>query len=626
MVSRTFVVAILFVAGAMVSLVLFSRVLVPLLTDQDQETEFSSRLAATSDSPEDQPTLLPSATTEPLDPLPTVPPREQRGDPAGFYSLNNARELERSNPVAARAILSLAWVADGVDKDERETAESLIYLAASQEQLFGELVDKSWLNNAEIKDIEPVVLGLEFIASDNSLSALKLVAMPFLTLLDPPDALAIDSLAYLVHSDVNSFHGVMAQPSIRDGISDDEAAIVPFLGDVGEFNPGLLDALLDRGVTSLEERTIALPLAGEVTLAIVRTSPGAARSMDLLEEAVRTTEAFIGEPFPVTYVPLLFEEAVPGHFSGTNNGFHITILPKYDVDDDSYQAAMAKRVIAHETAHFYWNGSETWLDEGAAELMAAVVEQVGGGALAEPVNYPCSPRYSIRYLETQDLPESDEAFLCNYAVGERFFLDLYGNLVDQEFRSGFRDLYLLTSREEPFVTDAAGMKEVREVFGSPRSAGSVQSPDLVEQIAERWYEGSLTPSQTFVDTRPVVAELPEVYGWVNRAYVSMTEGGTAVDQIPSSHGGDWLWLTLQYSHDYAGPPQEISLEVVEYYEDGFPYRRDTLTILVDQRHSGGVQWLSVGPGPDQEWATGKHWIYVYHEGRKVAQVEFEVTP
>ena len=124
----------------------------------------------------------------------------------------------------------------------------------------------------------------------------------------------------------------------------------------------------------------------------------------------------------------------------------------------------------------------------------------------------------------------------------------------------------------------------------------------------------------------MVAELPEVAGWVNRAYVSLEEAGRPVKTFAAADGGDWAWLTLEYSHDYAGPPTELTFEVVEYYQDGFPYRRSALTIEAAREYSGGVQWVSVGPGPGRAWAPGRHWVYVHHEGRKVAQVEFMVTP
>ena len=47
-----------------------------------------------------------------------------------------------------------------------------------------------------------------------------------------------------------------------------------------------------------EQRNIMLPLAGETQLTIQRSKPGAARSMDLLEHAVRTTEGVHGGALP----------------------------------------------------------------------------------------------------------------------------------------------------------------------------------------------------------------------------------------------------------------------------------------------------------------------------------------
>ena len=97
---------------------------------------------------------------------------------------------------------------------------------------------------------------------------------------------------------------------------------------------------------------------------------------------MRGAEEFMGVPFPTKYVGLLFENAVTGSFAGTNFGTHMAILPKYDVDDGSHESEFAGQNIAHEVAHYYWSGNADWVDEGAAELMAAVSAR--GSALAVP--------------------------------------------------------------------------------------------------------------------------------------------------------------------------------------------------------------------------------------------------
>ena len=151
----------------------------------------------------------------------------------------------------------------------------------------------------------------------------------------------------------------------------------------------------------------------------------------------------------------------------------------------------------------------------------------------------------------------------------------------------------------------------------------------VKNIIARWYDGAEPYYTDSLDNSPVIAQLPSVNGWIDRAYVSPTEQGRPVPSFSTSEAGDWVWLNLDYSYDFFGNPEELNFEVAEYFEDGFPYRRDTFTIKAESNYIGGAQWLSVGPGPGREWTPGRHWVYVYHQGRQgrqVAEVEFEVTP
>ena len=530
--------------------------------------------------------------------------------------MQNARALEQRSRSAARAIRSLPWISDGIDDSEREAAEALVYLAATQDELFDDLSSKPWIAVGDISRVAPAIVAFSYIAEIDRRAAARLIDMTFLDTLEAPDSLAVESLSYLAYRDKPTFGRVMLHPAVIDGIDDAEARAVALLEGAAQFDPSLVGVLLDPSRTHTEQRTVNLPLSGPVNLAITRTSSGAARSMDLLEEAVRTTETVMDRPFPAEYVALLFEDAVPGYFGGTHNGLNMTIIPDYDVDDGSYEAANAGRIIAHEVAHYYWRHSEPWLDEGAAEFTAALVEHVRTGHPLEPVNYPCPPSTTISHLERQELQESDAGYACNYAVGERLFLDLDRAPGKESFLQGFRRLYDLVSEmgnsPEP---ELAGIEELRQAFKGTAEA----------TVIDRWHTGQGIGITYGPDQQPVVAELPEVNGWINRAYISLEEEGEPVKSF-SAQAGDWVWLTLDYSHDYAGPPTELTFEVVEYYQDGFPYRRDTLTIEASRLYSGGLQWLSVGPGPGQRWATGRHWVSVFHEGRKVAQAEFEVTP
>ena len=558
--------------------------------------------------------VAPSATPEP----PAAWSRPGLTPPPRYADLQNAARLEEHNPEAAAAIRSLPWVRDGIADEEREAAESLIYMAATQEELFNILTDKPWVDTAVVARGASAIVALDYIAERDPQAALRLIEMPLLDTLEAVDALALESLAHLAVGQKPVFNRVMRHPAILDGIDENEASVITLVEGVAQFDSTLVGELLDPSKTHTEHRLVDLPLAGPVTLAITRTGPGAARSMDLLEESVRFAEDIIGRPFPADYVPLLFEEAVPGYFDGTHNGLSLTIVPDYDVDDGSYEAVNAGRVIAHEVSHYYWRHSEPWLDEGAAEFTASLIEHIRTGHPLEPVNYPCGPSQPIARLEQGGLSEADPGYACNYATGERLFMDLFHSLGEKSFLLGLQRLYDSVSETSGGTEDRlAGIAEIRNAFEGMVAAAVV---------IDRWYAGHGQELRHGPDNRPVVAVLPEVSGWVNRAYVSLEEAGSPVGAFAPSDAGEWAWLTLEYSHDYAGPPTELTFEVVEYFEDGFPYRRDTLTIEADRKYSGGVQWLSIGPGPGRHWAPGRHWVYVHHEGRKVAQVEFEVTP
>ena len=215
---------------------------------------------------------------------------------------------------------------------------------------------------------------------------------------------AVMSLSRLATFAPEAFVVVMSHASIRGGISNDLAPVVATLYGVAKSNPELIDILLDESKVSLEQRTITLPLAGKVVLSIIRTGPGAARTIDLLEHAVQGVEEYMGLALPTNYVGLLFADAVSGANAGANFGTHIAILPKFDADDGSHEAGFAGSVIAHEVAHYYWGGNEDWVNEGAADFMASVTDGARTGRPIAVTNAPLRPnRQSCRAGESRHL-------------------------------------------------------------------------------------------------------------------------------------------------------------------------------------------------------------------------------
>ena len=346
--------------------------------------------------------------------------------------------------------------------------------------------------------------------------------------------------------------------------------------------------------------------------------------MDLLEHSVRGIEEYMDSPLPTTYVDLLYENAVYGSFGGTNFGTHIAILPEYDINDDSPEASGS--LIAHEVAHYYWIGNEDWVDEGAANFMASIVEGARTGQPIGVTSPPCGYAGSIAELESLGISIGGIGFRCNYSLGERLFVDLYLTLGDERFRQGLHALYLASEIEDDADDrrgTSVGIEQIREAFRSDDGAEST--------VIARWYNGTepydlsrLDPHA--VDPHAVDPGLPGMNGRIDEAYIATSTDGPAVSVFSAQDVADSIYLTLKYSYKVSGATREVPLEIVEYYEDGFQFSRRSHTLSAEARYIGGTTRFGVGPPPSQKWATGHYVVHVYAGERKVAEVEYEVTP
>ena len=369
----------------------------PDTTSTQSNQTASSMSSATPESeltPTNAPTQVPTATSTPLSSL------------RGFV---NGRWLEEEDPQLASSIKELNWIRDGIDSAETGVLQNLLYVAAVSRPVASSLVSLDWvqdgiddleagaidwISNVASAEVASAIVSLGWIqdgigsletqaievlsdfSHGHTVAALSVLGMPFMETIEPPDISAVTSLWLLASDQLGTFETVMSHNALRDGISDDLAPVVATLHGVARTNPGLIETLLDSNKVRLEQRTISLPLSGEVVLFIIRTSQGAARSMESLEHSVRSVEEYLGSALPTNYIGLLYANAVDGSSLGENSGTRITILPDYDVAEGTREAEYASFLIAHEVAHYYWSGNSVWVDEGAAEFMASIVAEV----------------------------------------------------------------------------------------------------------------------------------------------------------------------------------------------------------------------------------------------------------
>ena len=516
---------------------------------------------------------------------------------------------------AAEQVADMPWFTDGITETELEGLEYFRSLAFYSEATARQVTDMPWFTDGITETELEGIKYLGYIANDNTGAAERISKMPFLTAIEPVDVSALEALAALAAFTEDRFDQVMAHPSLAAGITDALTPIVTMLYGVAKTNPSLIEMLLNPDSVSLERRSITLSLTGPVDLVIVRTGLGAARSMDLLEHSVRTSEELMGELLPTRYIGLLYENALRAEYAGTNFGTHITIRPKYDVDDDS----VAPDIIAHEVAHYYWRGNAAWIDESIAAFMTSTVENRRTGRPIGVRSDPCAYARSITELRTL-FPDTDtdSDFGCGYSLGQRLFVDMYRAIGEDAIWQGLGELYiesLVDDDADDLKGTAVNIEHLREVFQS--------YPGGSTTIA-RWYEGTEGYDLSELDLSPTDATLPSINGRIDEAYMQIGEDGPKVSSFSAQDVGEHtVWLNLDYSYNVTGGPHNVLLSFTEFYEDGFQFRRGTVEVTAEDQYTDGTSYIPVHP---EQWVPGRYWVYIYDGDRKVAEVQYEVTP
>ena len=395
------------------------------------------------------------------------------------------RGIAGTNVSLAKRLTSFPWLVDGVDIVELAIVERLYSIVRNDAELANAIAGKSWLADGLGKDAVRVVNGLYYIMDEDTALARTIADMSFLETLQPTDAAVLDALSWLAYTEILALREVLAHPTLKDGISDEWAPVVALLDSVNEAAPAFLRPLLDPEQTTIERRALTLPHTGAVDLAIIRTEPGAARNIELLEHSAGSVESFMGVELPTNYVALLFGTAVLGYAGGTNYGAYFVMLPKYDADDGSSDADYAPQLMAHEVAHYYWSGNPNWLDEGLAELLAAISENERTGTVVAIDYTYCPDADNIALLERLDAAGVIYDYRCNYALGGQFFLEIYETLGDAAFRQGLRNLYLTSQVEDytdEFDGSPVGIRQIQDAFQSDAAT--------VAPIIDKWYHGN----------------------------------------------------------------------------------------------------------------------------------------
>ena len=388
------------------------------------------------------------------------------------------------------------WVQDDITADETTALRYLYRAGRYVDELADRLVVKPWVQDDITADEATVIrdLYLTARAQDEALEpatiakALQLVDMPFLESVERADAPAMESLRKLEGNNTARFLEVMSHPVLSDGITDEEAKAVALLWGTNTYKPEYVDDLLTQSGIFVEEKTIQLPLSGEVLLAVFRHRDQVTPSIDYLEHSVTFMEEIMANPLPVNYVALFFTDAIPEDVGGKFFGTHIGAQPDYDLVGAT-RWKHTPFAIAHEVAHYYWRGNKwDWIDEGLAVFLATLSENRRTDFPVEARKRPCSSAATIGELEAMFSEETGtEGSSCNYPLGEAIFLDLYHSLGEDTFSQGLRRLYLKDLHDDP--TDGCEGTQLRicHLISAFKTNASEDVAAKVDEVVSRRY-------------------------------------------------------------------------------------------------------------------------------------------
>ena len=421
----------------------------------------------------------------------TIPPT--RTIPTELSEMENADWLRSRHSGTHKAIKELRWVKDGLTGQEAETVQDLLYMAVNDHETLKRVLDLQWvkddINGSEAK----ATRNLMYLSYRDQSTSRNLTEMPFLGSITESDALLISGLHGRAHR--GTLSEFMAHPTIADGIADDETVLATAVTTIDD--QAYMNSLLNPGNATVETIQTASPRTQNLTISIVRA--GTRRATDssiIIEEAVEYVEDFMDMPLPTNHVIVLLDDSgVIKGFAGVNYGEAIAYLRKGE-DGSDWDRARFSLGMVHEVAHYFWRGSEDWIDEG----MANTIEHRFGVELGLPRQMFTTERKGCSVKTLQELSSLDPSnhspqFQCNYYLGEKLFLELQNAMTPAAFRQAVHSLYQksLVLREQDRT---AGIQQVREAFQTRYD------------IVEKHWDGTPIPAVKSTGSRPPTAVPP----------------------------------------------------------------------------------------------------------------------
>ena len=347
---------------------------------------------------------------------------------------------------------------------ERSTIDELLYLGARNISALWAAVDLPWLQDDPTETEYEIIKWIRSLAGQHPLVVIDVIGMPFLATSDNTDVLALRGMFTLAQR--GALDTLTAHPMFQDGITDGETTLVAAVSTLYR-SPGEMQRVLAPGAASVETLDLGTELTPDLRISVIRTdSQSRPATIEAIRDLVEFVEGVMGLPLPTDHVVIMLnEKAVTGKYAGTNHGYAIGYLPRYELAQGGSEQHRLRQGFVHEIAHYYWGGNEGWIDEGIAnvvEYLFGVSNGLSRGQL-QPRGDSCEAHDLAMVSDWAPESKDLQRYGCNYYLGQLFFQELLESMGEEAFIASLRELYQL-SLEEQQAKRIPGIAAVRRVF------------------------------------------------------------------------------------------------------------------------------------------------------------------
>ena len=208
---------------------------------------------------------------------------------------------------------------------------------------------------------------LVLLNTHNPTLAYRLMEMPFMKTHEPGDTGAIAALAYISMTDPGKANAIADHPALTGGIRDDHTHAVALTYGERIYGANTMRTLEPGRVQTWTKTTASPSRARRRSQSRQPAALPRRSSRNRIIQTLTWLEEYLDAPVPTANVLVYYGASLPAGARGGNLQVSISHTAGQTSPSEFHWTR-------HELVHHWFNGNETWLDEGIAQVLTSLME------------------------------------------------------------------------------------------------------------------------------------------------------------------------------------------------------------------------------------------------------------